>query len=447
MVTRQLHAKQQPNGATVTPENSDDHGDDALDYVALNGMQAQYWQGNSGTSAIQFTGGESTTATASLGWSDWSTTTIRSSLGWYFTALPTGGNVQIMQFRTASGNLIGCNLTTAGKINIGTTSGTFSWTSPAILGLNAWYSIDPGILVDAVNGDINANIRLFDSASPVSGGALDSPAINDGSDPIVWFRFGKLTTGAGLPNFFARNIRVDDSTSALYGPYVETNTPPVVSAGADATVAVGASTTRSMTATDSDGTIAAQQWTMQTVPAGVNLPTFPAGASFTYTWPKAGTYVLQASATDNLNATSADTVVFTAQAATAPTAAVNQTITPGLIDARSSAPASGGALTYSISPTGPSVVAPGLWYQAPGSIPATYTVTVTEAGNANTATATTVVPAAAGGAVAPFNRQLVTLNLPVPGDPDTDGQWGTPLNGEISKLSAALNDIIIRLNQ
>lgn len=238
------------------------------------------------------------------------------------------------------------------------------------------------------------------------------------------------------------DIQLQSGTTTELGDWAPpVNQFPIVNAGVDQSTPVGINLTRTATATDPDGTIATQQWTCTTKPGAVSVtPTFPAGASFTYNYPQPGTYVFQFAATDNDGATTPDSITVTAVAGTAPTVSVNQTLAPGIIDARASTASAGGTLSYAISPAGPVQITPGCWYAAAGVADVTYTVTVTESGSGASASAATTVAALSGGGAYPGGP--VTLALPTPNDPSTDDAWGTLLNAEVSKLANKLNDII-----
>lgn len=270
----------------------------------------------------------------------------------------------------------------------------------------------------------------------------------DGADPasitnpiayITTQSYGAGTSGvAQTPETFTISpSNKFDSIYDLLRVAPAANQPPVVSAGVDQTVPVGTSLTLNGTATDPDGTVASRQWTCVSTPAGVTAPTFSAGSAATYTYAAAGSYTLQFTAVDNAGASSTDTVIVTVVASTPPVAAVNQNAGPGLIDARSSTASAGGTLSYSIAPSGPTLVTPGVWFAAPTSSPQTFTVTVAESSTGSSATATTTVPAATTRAA--YTGSPVSLNLPTPGDPGTFGAWGGELDTALTDLATAAN--------
>lgn len=99
------------------------------------------------------------------------------------------------------------------------------------------------------------------------------------------------------------------SSNAL-GVLVEVNpagsTPPVVDAGADATITAGTAFSRTATATDADGTIASRLWTQISGPTVTLSGSTTATVSFTPA--EAGVIVLRHTATDNSGTTAFDDV-------------------------------------------------------------------------------------------------------------------------------------------
>lgn len=104
------------------------------------------------------------------------------------------------------------------------------------------------------------------------------------------------------------------SSSNVQAPVTSVNIPPVSSAGSDQTVAVGANVTLSGSGSDSDGTISTYTWT-QTSGTSVTIND-SAAASAGFSAPTvSGNEVLSftLTVTDNVGATSADTVDITVE--------------------------------------------------------------------------------------------------------------------------------------
>jgi hypothetical protein len=438
-LTKEAHFQNQLDGGAVTVANSDDYGDAALYVAAISGMTAAYWQGSGGTSAVQFTGGETATATAALGFAGWTATGISCSFGLYLTALPTV-NTQVAQFRTSAGNLVGVTITTAGKVNIATTNGSFSWTSTAVLSLNTWYRIDLASVISSTAGQVKAAVSPWASATALSGGTTTGATLNTGTAPVTEFRFGKLSSGGALANYFIRDIRVTDTTSELLGPQTgSTNQAPVANAGASQTATIGGTVTLSGTATDPDGTIASRLWEIVATPgADVTLSATNTGTvTFASTGLPAGDYRFRFTVADNVGASDSDETVVTL-VASAPTVA-NAVTDSGyaIVDATGST--GPGTRTYSISPTtGTSPLGTGKWLVKQGTSDTTYTVTANNGSSSDTEAVVVPAQTAAGGT---FTGGPITIQLPIPLDPATKNIWADILN------SAALAPILDGLNE
>lgn len=449
MTVKQLYAEGQTDGATVTTSNSNDFGDDALFVVVANsGAAVTYSSSHAahGTRSIKMAGGTTAGAQSIIGFGGFSALTLSKSIALYATGLPTAANMNLLQSRTASAAAGGVQLTTDGHLIVSNPSGGATlWTSTATLSPTTDYRIDWVEVIDAAAGQVKFQVCTLNSNTPITGLSYAGSSLNTGTTPLTETRAGKLNTTSSIGTFYLDDFRVSDATSAFLGAY--SNAAPTVSAGTGGTVPVGTTVTLgsgAATATDSDGTIVSTGWTCTAHPGA--LPTISNASSLTTaTAPlaTAGTYTFQLSATDNVGATTTSTVSYTVTSTSPPVE--NTTVITGIaiIDASGSTAASGGALTYSISPsTGTSQLASGVFMVPRGTSSTTYTVTVVEAGG-GTASAAVNVPAA--GAYG-YTGAPVAVTLPVPLNPATFNVWGADLDTALVTVVNALNSLITFYN-
>jgi hypothetical protein len=196
-------------------------------------------------------------------------------------------------------------------------------------------------------------------ASPLSGAAATvvslSPAttIVDGT-----LTFGAAGAGEAVPSIDTFSFRHDRTTPFDWASLrwtideVPANQPPVANAGADQTVALGATVTLNGSgSTDADGNPLSFNWSLQSVPAGSGAAlSNPSIVNPSFTIALAGDYVVRLVVSDGVSVSAPDDVVVsTSNSAPVANAGPDQTVVVGQtvsLDGSGSSDVDGNALTF-----------------------------------------------------------------------------------------------------
>lgn len=262
-----------------------------------------------GTKSIKFT--PTTTGQAQIAYAI-SSTSVAGRIYLYFTAAPTA-DFYIMRAET------GVSATTAprfvwkstGKLVLQDAAGAVVWTSTTSVPLNQWvrFGIFAKAGADTATGTLKGGMFLGDSTSPVDP-VFSSTTANAGTAPFTRIAAGKTNASQTYATaFWGDDFAVNDAATDLIGPYTAANAAPSANAGPDqANVEPWSTVTLAGSGTDSDGSIASYAWT-QTGGAAVTLS--GTGATRTFSAPATmggDTLTFQLTVTDNLGATSTDSV-------------------------------------------------------------------------------------------------------------------------------------------
>lgn len=200
-----------------------------------------------------------------------------------------------------------------------------AYLSPTPMPLNQWVRVEVYGQVGSTttNGTVKAAMYPVDSTTPIDPVFISTTA-NQNTAGYSVVQFGKANAGNYATTFWLDDVAVNTTASDFLGPWTSNNAPSVT-AGADITVNVNSTANLSVTATDSDGSIAAYAWTFDSIPSGASTPTLTGGttASATFTPIVGGTYVARITVTDNSGATNFDTMTVSVPAATIRPAAVS----------------------------------------------------------------------------------------------------------------------------
>lgn len=376
----------QTDGTAVTSANSGASGD-AFNGVTIPGALAMTYSAEQrahGNRSLKVSNTDTTGATGFAYWNAPTGTTTYYFRGYiYLTGLPNALTPVIQQVIGGTNrNLLA--VTSTGQFGFADNAGVqyfTTWTAS----LNLWYRYEMAVTLGA-SGSVLFKVFSLDSTTALA--TLNPTAINMSTGALTQLRFGKGATSPLVASYYFDDLAFSDT--APIGPY--SSTPPTVTAGSNVS---GMAVTLQSTVTTFDSAAPTYAWTQTSGPT-VTLSSTTA-ANPTFTAPSTNTYGFTVTITDSVGATATATVSTTVTAAVgAPTATLAMYHDIFVIDATASTPATSGALSYAITPsTGLTVLAPGLWA---GTMPTTakpFTVTVTEAGNSTTATASVTVPGAA----------------------------------------------------
>lgn len=389
MTTLQQHFDPQTDGAAVTTATSSASGN-AFSSVTLNAVTLTYVseQKMHGTRAMKVNGG---TVTPSSGYASWAVTAVGTfSVRAYFrlTGLPSAPTSLIYAYNSVTTTDTESLLAINNTGTVGFLIGSVAYWTTGTLTLNTWYRMEATWRKGSA-GSVLFNIYAGDSTTVLY--TLNPTAIANGSVGPTSIQFGKNTSAPTMAAYYFDDLGFVDSATLL-GPYV--SAPPTVTAGAN--VDGSNNITLSASYTTYDSVAPTYVWS-QTAGTALTLSSTTA-ASPTITAAPQGAYTFQVVITDDAGGTATDTVSVTIAGTTgSPTASVHMYHDVFVVDATASTAAAGGALTYAIAPsTGLTTLKPGLWVGLSPATATTYSITVTEAGNANVGTTSTVVPAATG---------------------------------------------------
>jgi hypothetical protein len=229
-----------------------------------------------------------------------------------FGGLPVGGTVVFLKaYSDAAGTsasfAIGVNAT--GSLVVTTpTGGTGTFTTTA-----GWVAAATDYRLEwELDQGTSMTLKLYTSAGTT---VLQQQASNatQWSAAVSYYRAGVVsnpTYMSSSPLYFELEFG-----TGLGMPTVASNVAPVVSAGANQSVAINTTVTLAGTAADTDGTVASTSWTQLTGPTVILAGT---GVSRTFTPTVGNVYTFEFSATDDagLTATAITTVRVRSSAAT-----------------------------------------------------------------------------------------------------------------------------------
>lgn len=273
---------------------------DGLDFVVVTNSATVTYdsaQAMHGTKSAKIT--PTATGQASLSYSV--TSTAVALRAYIYMTSTVAADTYLMRLET------GAQATTAprfvfkstGKIVLQDFGAATAWTSTTSFPLNQWVRLElfAQAGADATTGTLKGGFYLGDSTTPIDP-IFSSTTANAGT--VAFTRAAVAKTNASqayATAFWVDDFAVNDGATGLIG--IGTNTPPVVTAGAPATVAPGAAFSLPFTATDADGnTLTTSAVATAGNPAA--LGTLTAGASaVTGTAPAtAGKYLVDLSVND-----------------------------------------------------------------------------------------------------------------------------------------------------
>lgn len=388
-----------PEGAdtvAVTTANSTPYGTtlDGVYQTNANNILYSATQKMHGSTSIKITG-NSTAGQAFVYYNGYSATTMSFLAYFYMGAVPTAAVWNFIQIKDSSQNDIAqINLDTAGKLAIQqSTSGT-SYSTTSALSTATWYRVE-GTVVTGTSGSLLLKVFAGDSTTAIQ--TINPTGINLGTATIWGARIGRENSSSRMAaDFFLDDFGIRDDAT-LFGP-----TATAALTAAATSDQTGTTVTLHATATGGTGALS-YVWT-QTSGTTVTLSSTTV-ANPTWTAATAGTYGFHVVITDSLGASSSANVnvAITTQTggSTTPTAAaIVNSSSLAIINATSSTASSGGALSFTISPSsGTSQIATGIFTVPVTSSDQVFTVTVTEAGVVNTSQASVTVPGRSGGAL------------------------------------------------
>lgn len=225
---------------------------------------------------------------------------------YHFAAAGPGTNAMIASWRTGAGPVFRVGVGGAANTKIviqdaaptivGTSTGSITFNQ-----LNRWE-----VVYDRTAGNVTVNVYSLDTtSSPMATLTVTGQSI--GSASYVNLDVGNPTAVANAWTQYFDVVRMDTGRTTEIGPPI--NADPTVDAGANQTVAAGATVNLSASASDTDGTIASHAWTFDYPTSGAPSLTGGSTATPSFTAGAAGSlYVLRDTVTDSGGATASDTV-------------------------------------------------------------------------------------------------------------------------------------------
>lgn len=363
------------NGAQITVANSGGASGDAFSYICYN--NASYPNGNAnlvystaaakaGSMGARLTLG---TATTYLAWSKptGAGSRIVARRPWRQASSP-GSAATILALRNASATIATAIIRTTGAIRICDNTGVSTTGSNYQLSNNTDYWIELAVTNGTTTSNGRVELKVYASDGTTELWSYDSgTTLNCGTTTPQDARFATHLSTNGWATDDLDEIQFNNNLpSGWIGPFVASNTPPVVDVTADdVNVYPGETVTFTGTATDSDGTIASTSWSAT---GGVALTTVDAYHRTHTAAPRITDLAVTVtfSATDDDGASSSDTVNITLKASLPPTLDVDQPA-PNVVDLRASTAGDGSSLTFptptetTSTGTTPVSLAAGLW--------------------------------------------------------------------------------------
>lgn len=290
------------NGTGITSGNSGGASGDAFDFLVI-GTGATVTFDNTraahGTLSARVTPTASQTANGN--WQGLNTTDFAIRKYIYLTAATTDDTYWFRSSNAGGGTrLVSLHGDSAGRLVLRTPSATV-WTSTSTVPLNQWVRIEmyAHIGTGTTDGKVAAAFYSADSTTPID--SFTNNALNMGTTAIDQIGFLKYNNQAYATAFWVDDLRIDTAATGLLGP-VGSNAAPTVNPPAAQRIATGNTASMTMTATDSDGTIASRSWVVTSYPSGAAAPTLSGGSTATATTSTLtvpGVYTFTPSATDN----------------------------------------------------------------------------------------------------------------------------------------------------
>lgn len=300
------------NGTAITAANSGGGSDIAF---SVFGAGARYSnaRAHSGSQSCEFTD----PAIATYGGVSHTAETLFGLKGYfYFTSANSGGEFQLGGLYDAAGNSVLILRVAASnviRLYASGGGGSNAWAPAATMPTGQWIRFE--LLAEqgttATGGRVRAAIFAGDSTTPLAdSGWLEGINLGGGSVAITRTRFGKGAAGSNAAGVFMDDVLLHTGADYASFPTSIGNEPPVVSAGGDQTVAGGATVLLTGTATDPGGSVASTVWSFVSA-ASTGTPTLTGANTLTPSFVAGAApqlYTLQLTATDNLGASSTDTV-------------------------------------------------------------------------------------------------------------------------------------------
>lgn len=241
---------------------------------------------------------------AAVGWTGLATKTFQFREYIKLSAAPSATG-QIFTARNSSNYVAGLNLTTARKIAVTHWGGAALYTSTTVIPTDLTsYRVELWGVVNATGtGELHFALYLGDSTTPLE--TFDTTTADLQATNVIEVRSGKHAA-SGTISLFIDDMAVGDQ-AAFLGPAA--NIPPTVSAGANQTVAPGATVSVTASASDSDGSVVSTTWAYVYPATGGPTLTGASTATASFTAGAAGNlYILQVTATDDAGATATSNV-------------------------------------------------------------------------------------------------------------------------------------------
>lgn len=300
------------NGTAITAANSGGGSDIAF---SVFGAGARYSnvRAHSGTLSCEFTD----PAIATYGSVSHTAETLFGAKGYmWFTSANSGGEFHLVGLYDSAGNSVLIFRLTAGnllRLYASGGGGSNAWAPSATMPTGQWirYELLAEQGTTTTGGRVRAAIFAGESTTPLAdSGWLEGINLGGGTVAITRTRFGKGAAGSNATGVFMDDILLHTGADYASFPTSIGNDAPIVSAGGDQTVAGGATVLLTGTASDPGGSIASTVWSFVSA-ASTGTPTLTGANTLTPSFVAGAApqlYTLQLTATDNLGASSTDTV-------------------------------------------------------------------------------------------------------------------------------------------
>lgn len=226
MATVTNTAEGQTSGTGLTTGNSGGGSGDAFGQVSITGGTGVYSNlyAAFGTNSYRCTA--IATQTVILIWQGYSVTSMSARYYFQFQSLPTGGDVQLFQFRNSGGNAMFLQMSTTGQLKVGNTASSLVNVTSAICTASTPYWVETAVIVaTSTTGTAKCTLHANDGSNTVVGTPYSVTNFNAGTTNLTNARFGKPNSSNALDVFIDQMTLVDGS-STLIGPYVPPATPP-----------------------------------------------------------------------------------------------------------------------------------------------------------------------------------------------------------------------------